>query len=305
MSSDQNLIEAPKKRTGLVIAVIVVILLIIGGVIYGVTRGGGDDETVRIGVVGASDPYWEVYKNAAADQGIDVEIVDFSDYNQPNPALRDGEIDLNQFQHIVFLGEYNVAEGDDLVPIGSTAIYPLGLFSKQFDSVEEIPDGTTIAVPNDRTNQARALLVLQDAGLIELEDGGNAFSDLNDIVADGSRVEVQAFDAATTPNALDDLSAAVVNNDFVEKAGLSFDEALVTDDPNAEEQAPYINIFAARAEDKDNETYRKLVEIYHSSEGVIDGLQDVSGDTAVVKDEPADDLEQVLKDVEQDARDAQ
>lgn len=98
----EELIEAPQKRTGLFVA-------IVAGVVFAVTRGGDDGETVRIGVVGASDPYWETYRQAAADEGITVEIVDFTDYAQPNPALAEGELDLNQFQHIVYLADYNVS----------------------------------------------------------------------------------------------------------------------------------------------------------------------------------------------------
>ncbi|WP_293787860.1 MetQ/NlpA family ABC transporter substrate-binding protein, partial [uncultured Aeromicrobium sp.] len=271
MSSDQNLIEAPKKRTGLIIAIVVVVLALIAGGVFALTRGGGDEETVRIGVIGASDPYWEIYKQAAADEGIDVEIVDFAEYTQPNPALAEGDLDLNQFQHIVYLADYNVSNNQDLVPIGATAIYPLGLYSLKHDSVEDIPDGGTVAVPNDPSNQARALIILQSAGLIELSDGGTIFSDLADIDEAASRVQVQALNAEITATSLQDLDAAVINNDFVEKAGLSFEDAIAQDDPSDPAALPYVNIFAARAEDKDNETYAKLVEIYHNTPEVLEG----------------------------------
>ena len=155
----------------------------------------GENETVTIGVVGASDPYWETYVDAAADEGITVEIIDFADYNQPNPALAEGEVDLNQFQHIVYLAQYNEANGQDLVPVGATAIYPLGLYSSQYDSVEDIPDGATVAVPNDPSNQARALLVLQSADLITLQDGGSIYSTVSDIDEAESRVTVTELDA--------------------------------------------------------------------------------------------------------------
>lgn len=112
-----------------------------------ITEGlGSADQPIKIGVVGA-DPYWQTLQDAARDAGINTEIVTFTDYNQPNPALAEGEIDVNQFQHIIFLAQYNVASGENLVPIGSTATYPLGLYSRQFDSVDAIPDGATIAVP--------------------------------------------------------------------------------------------------------------------------------------------------------------
>jgi D-methionine transport system substrate-binding protein len=302
-STEPGLIEAPRrKRWPLVLAAAVVLAVVVGLV---AVRAGGDDDaaaakTVRIGVVGASDPYWATYEKAAEDAGIDVEIVNFNDYNQPNPAVAEGELDLNQFQHIVFLADYNVASGEDLQPIGATAIYPLGLHSKQYDSVAEIPEGATVAVPNDASNQARALVLLQSAGLIELTSGGTIFSDLADVDTAASKVEVKAMDAALTATSLDDLAGAVVNNDFVEKAGLDFDDALAQDDPNDPNALPYANIFAARADDVHNPTYRKLVEIYQENEQVQQGVLEVSGDTAVMLKTPVEDLQASLEKVESD-----
>ena len=267
----------------------------------GSTGDAGSGEVVRIGVVGAGDPYWETYKEAAAAEGIEIELVDFSEYTQPNPALSAGELDLNQFQHIVYLATYNVASSDDLQPIGATAIYPLGLYSSQYGSVEEIPEGSTVAVPNDESNQARGLLVLQSAGLVELKDGGSIFSTVAD-VEPGSKVKVEALDAALTATSLPDVAAAIINNDFVEDAGLSFEDAIAVDDPSDPNALPYVNIFAARAEDADNPTYRKLVEIYQTTQDVLDGVQEASGGTAVFVDTPADDLVASLTDVEDDIR---
>jgi len=256
---------------------------------------------VRIGVVGAGDPYWETYKEAAAAEGIEIELVDFSEYTQPNPALSAGELDLNQFQHIIYLATYNVNSDDDLQPIGSTAIYPLGLYSTQYETVDDIPDGSTVAVPNDESNQARGLLVLQSAGLVELKDGGSIFSTVADVLPD-SKVKVEALDAAFTATSLPDVAAAIINNDFVEDAGLTFDDAIATDDPSDPSAFPYINIFAAKAEDADNPTYQKLVEIFQTDQDVLDGLQEASGGTAVFVKTPAKDLVASLTDVEDDIR---
>lgn len=269
------------------------------------TDGAGgapaERETVKIGVVGAGDPYWETYVDAAAVEGIDVELVDFSEYTQPNPALSAGELDLNQFQHVIYLATYNVQAGDDLVPVGSTAIYPLGLYSTKYDSVDEIPAGETVAVPNDESNQARGLLVLQSAGLIALKDGGSTLSTVADVL-DTSKVKVEALDAAFTATSLPDVAAAIINNDFVADAGLSFDDAIATDDPSDPNALPYVNIFAARAEDADNPTYQKLVEIFQGSQDVLDGLQEASGGTAQLVKTPASDLVTSLHDVEEDIR---
>lgn len=267
--------------------------------------GDGANDVVRIGVVGKADPQWAAFEEAAADEGITVEIVDFADYAQPNPATSEGELDLNQFQHIVYLADYNVSSGDDLTPIGSTAIYPLGLYSTKYDSVKDIPKGETVAVPNDASNQARALLVLQSAGLIELQSGGTIFSDLADIDEAKSKVKVTALEAALTPTSLPDLAAAVVNNDFVQDAGLTFEDAIAQDDPTDPNALPYVNIFAARADDADNATYLKLVEIFQTDAKVQAGLIEASGGTGVPVQTPVADLVDSLTKVEADTKAAQ
>ncbi|MCW3492051.1 MetQ/NlpA family ABC transporter substrate-binding protein [Microbacterium sp. SSM24] len=296
----------PKKITIAAAAALPLALLVLAGCATGNADagsgdGGASNEVVRIGVVGAGDPYWETYKEAAAAEGIEIELVDFSEYTQPNPALSAGELDLNQFQHVIYLATYNVASDDDLQPIGATAIYPLGLYSTQYESVEDIPEGSTVAVPNDESNQARGLLVLQSAGLVELKDGGSIFSTVAD-VEPSSKVKVEALDAALTATSLPDVAAAIINNDFVEDAGLTFEDAIAVDDPSDPNALPYINIFAARAEDADNPTYLKLVEIYQNSQDVLDGVLEASGGTAVFVDTPAADLVASLSDVEDDIR---
>jgi D-methionine transport system substrate-binding protein len=319
MSDSSPLIAPPKKRGRLyaiiAAAIVVVIAAIIAIVVLNnnnsddsaaaggddvITEGlGSADEPVTIGVVGASDPYWAEYEDAAEAEGIAIELVDFTDYAQPNPALTAGDLDLNQFQHIIYLAQYNENAGEDVTPIGATAIYPLGLYSTQYTSIDEIGDGETVAIPNDASNLARALLVLQSAGLVELADGGSPFSTLDDVL-DSSKVEVITLEAALTPTSLPDVAAAVINNDFVEDAGLSFEDALATDDPTDPTAQPYINIFASRAEDADNEVLLRLVEIFQSTPAVTDGLIEVSGGTAVLATTPVEELQATLEDVQAD-----
>lgn len=257
-------------------------------------------EVVKIGVVNKGDDQWAPFVDAAAEEGITVELVDFGSYEQPNPALTEGEIDLNQFQHIAYLADYNVNAGADLTPIGSTAIYPLGLYSTKYDDVDSIPEGETVAVPDDATNQARGLLVLQTAGLIELKSGGSIFSDLADVDTAKSKVKVTALEAALIPTSLPDVAAAIINNDFIEDAGLTSDDAIAQDDPEDPNALPYVNIFAARAEDADNPTYLKLVEIFQTNEAVQAGLLSSSGGTAVALQTPVEDLVASLKKVQED-----
>lgn len=251
---------------------------------------GSAGDPIRIGVVGASEPYWADYQAAASAAGIEIELVDFAEYSQPNPALSAGEIDLNQFQHVLYLAQYNVAASDDLVPIGSTAIYPLGLYSQKYHSVAEIPAGSQIAIPNDESNQARALLVLQHAGLIALKDGGSPYSTPDDILADQSKVTVRPVEASLTGPSLPDVAGAVINNDFIADAGFAGSDAIATDDPNDPASVPYINIFAARAEDASNPTYQRLVEIYQTDQTVQDGVVAAASGSAKLVQTPVDEL---------------
>lgn len=320
MSDHTPLIDAPKSRLPLLVAVGVVVLAIVGVAVLLVVRGGDDapratgqdgatelskDDPVKVvlGTVGASDPYWKTFQDAAAEAGIDLEITDFSSYPLPNPALAEGELDANQFQHIVYLAEYNVANDDDLVPLGSTAIYPLGLYSQKYDDAADIPDGETVVVPDDDSNQARGLLVLQSAGLIELKDGGSIFSTVADVDESRSRVKVKALQADLTATSLPDVAAAIVNNDFVEDAGLKFDDAIAVDDPKDDKSIPYVNIFAVRAEDKDNPVLTRLVEVYQQTQEVLDGADEASGGTAEFVAISQADLEASLRDVEAQIRD--
>ena len=279
--------------------------LLLAGCAGGNAEAGSESgEVVRIGVVNSGDEYWETFTETAADEGIEVEIVNFTEYTQPNPALAAGELDLNQFQHVIYLATYNVQSDDDLQPVGSTAIYPLGLYSTQYESVDDIPEGSTVAVPNDESNQARGLLVLQSAGLIELADGGSIFSTVADVLPE-SKVKVEALEASFTATSLPDVAAAIVNNDFLADAGLTADDAIAQDDPTDPAAIPYINIFAAKAEDADNPTYLKLVEIYQETQEILDGVVEASGGTAVLVQTPVEDLVASLAEVEEATRDHQ
>jgi D-methionine transport system substrate-binding protein len=318
--TQQTPLVAPPKKRGRLYAIIAVAVLVVVAIIIGlsvaasnssnggagassdnaITEGlGSAAQPVKIGVVGASDPYWETYADVASDAGIAVEIVDFTDYAQPNPALSEGDLDLNQFQHLIYLAQYNESAGEDLAPIGATAIYPLALYSTQYGSVEEIQPGDTVAIPSDASNLARALLVLQSAGLVELRDGGSPFSTVEDVL-ETSTVKVTALEAALVPTSLPDVAAAIINNDFVEDAGLSFDDAIAADDAADDSAKPYINIFAARADDKDNDVLLELVELFQSTPSVTDGVQETSGGTAVLVKTPVSELEETLETVQGD-----
>ena len=257
------------------------------------TAGAGKPVTVTVGVTDASKDYWKTFVDLAAQQGITVKLQNFTDYQQPNPILSQGGLQLNQFQHLLFLASYNVKAKADLVPIGATAVYQLGLYSdKGYKDPSAIPAGGKIAIPNDPTNQARALLVLQSAGLVDLKDGGTAFSTPADVLP-GSKVTVVPVDANQTAVQLKSLDGAVVNNNFASDAGIDPTTAVYSDLKDLKAAEPYINVWVARAKDKDNPTFAKLVQIYHSPEVTKELLAESKG-TAVSVDETPAELQTIL-----------
>ncbi len=267
-----------------------------------VSAGTAEDPIV-IGIVSSGEEYWKTFEAKAEEAGIAVELKNFSDYQLPNQGLADGDLDLNQFQHLQYLADFNVKTGSDLVPIGATAVYALDLYSTKVTDVADIPDGAEVAIPNDPSNQARALLVLQDAGLVTLKDGGTSFSTPADVIADESRVAIRALKADQTPAALQDpkVYAAIVNNDFVPNIPEEFQKPVYSTDAGSSANDPYINIWVSRAEDKDNETFAKLIEIYHDAE-ITDGVVEASGGTGVIKNESPAELQEILATIEKNQK---
>jgi D-methionine transport system substrate-binding protein len=299
------------------VAVAVVLLLVVvggGAWLLGSRSGGGDDAAaggaasssgyrseVKIGVSDSSLPYWKTYTELAKSElGVTVDLVNFSDYSLPNPALTQGETDLNQFQHIQYLANYDVTSGDDLEPIGATAVYPLPLYSTTVEDPASLPADAVVAIPNDAINEARALLLLQQAGLVQLKDGGSAFSTTDDVTS--AKVQVTPVSADQTAGALQSGSAAaaVVNNNYAVKAGLTDEQIIVADDPASAAAAPYVNVFVARADDKDDATYLALAKLWHDP--AVQAVFAKDYPSAVVVDKPAADLQADLAKVEQDAK---
>ncbi|HEY1403881.1 MAG TPA: MetQ/NlpA family ABC transporter substrate-binding protein [Pyrinomonadaceae bacterium] len=314
-ASAQNAPQLPPRArrrrpvVGIVIAAIVVIVAVVLAIVL--TRGGDSSnaavsgrkaQTVSIGVADASQSYWKTYSALAKKKyNVTIKLVNFSDYSQPNPALSEGQTDLNQFQHIQYLANYNVTTDDDLQPIGATAVYPLPLYSTKYSSVADIPKDAKVAIPNDAVNEARGLLVLQAAKLLTLKDGGSAFSTTKDIVS--SNVNIVPLDASQTAGAVKSgsVAAAIVNKNFATDAGLKVKSALFQDDPSSAAAAPYVNVFAARKADANNPLYAKLAALYHEP-SVEKGVQAANGGTAVFKTTSAAGLQAELAKVEADAK---
>ncbi|MGY1552900.1 MetQ/NlpA family ABC transporter substrate-binding protein [Microbacterium sp. A588] len=227
---------------------------------------GSDESKIVLAADDGVEAHWTILKEKLADEGIELEVRTLTDGVQLNQAVQDGEADINLFQHLIFLSDFNVNSGGTLVPVGATAVYPLALYSEKYTDVADIPAGTVVAIPNNPTNLARALLNLQRAGLLELKDGGDAFSSEADIV--DSKIEILAVDSNQTVTALKDGSAgaAVVNNTQAQKGGLGDDVIIFKEDLDNLELAPYINAFVVKDENKDDPRWATLIEAYHSTE---------------------------------------
>lgn len=258
------------------------------------------DNVVRIGTTD-KDHAWDVFEEKAKAQGITLRITNFSDYKQPNLALSQKQIDLNLFQHLQFLGAYNVANNDTLTPIASTYIVPLGLYSKKHKSLADLPQGAEIAIPNDPTNQARALFVLQAAGLLKLSGDAKAPTPA-DIDKGASKVKVTPVDAAQTALSLASVDGSIINNTFLDRSGIDPNSALYKDDPKNPAAEPYINVVVSRAGDKNNELYQKVAQLWHDPD-VQQAHAQVTKNTAVEVKRTGPELEQILARVQQTIKD--
>ena len=259
------------------------------------SNGNGDSKKITIGVVG-NETANQVLKDEAAKQGITIEYSEFTDYAQPNPAVDAGDNNMNRFQHIAYLANYNVSSGKDLQIVGSTNIYPMAIFSKKHKKVDEIPQGGTIAIPNDSVNEARALLLLKAQNLVTFKSEVHTPTH-NDIDTGKSKVKVTPVDAAQTVVSLDSVDAAVINNTFLADAGLNPSDALAQDDPNNPDARRYVNLFVAQKDKVNDETYKKVVEIFHSKT-VQDAVREDSKNTAVEVNLSQDELKKALENEE-------
>lgn len=222
--------------------------------------------TVKLGVVGDDTDVWDDVQKRLAKEDIKLEYVKFTDYNQPNDALAQGEIDLNAFQHQFFLDNYNKEHGTDLVSIGNTVNAPLGIYSDQLTSVADLKNGATVAIPNDVTNGGRALLLLQTAGLIEADPDKGQTPTTSDITANKLDLKIEELDASQTARALADVDAAVINSGVAVDAGFTPTKDAIYLEPVDDKARPYVNIIVSRKEDANNKTYQKIVDAYQTKE---------------------------------------
>jgi len=222
-----------------------------------------DAKTVRVGV--SPGPHAEIIervKPIAKEKGLDIEIVEFSDYVIPNAALDAGEIEANSFQHQPYLDNQVADRKFDIVSVATTVNFPLGIYSSKYKSWDEVPDGATIAIQNDPTNGGRSLLLLADKGIIKLKDGVGYKPTVVDIVENPKNLKIIELEAAQTPRSLDDVAAASINTNYVVDAGIDPASAILREDA----KGPYVNVIAVRTKDKDEQWVKDLVDAYRSAD---------------------------------------
>lgn len=242
------------------------------------STSGAAGGTVTLKVGASPSPHAEILEAAApilAEQGIELDIVEFDDYVLPNTALADGSLDANYFQHQPYLTNFNAENGTDLVSAGSIHYEPLGLYAGKTASLDELADGAVIGIPADATNGGRALLLLQDLGVLTLKDGidldyfRNAeditFSEYDGIAENPHNVQIEALEAANLPAALPDLDFAVINGNYAIPAGIA-DKLLATEDAAGDAAQVFANIVAVRAGDETRPEIETLVEVLKSDE---------------------------------------
>lgn len=266
----------------------------------GDAESAGQDGPIRVGTTDAAKKAWAAFEEAAEAEGIDIEIENFADYSTPNQALEQGQLDTNNFQHLKFLAEYNVGNDSDLTPIVATEIIPLALFWKDHDSLDGI-EGESVAIPNDPSNQGRAINVLVQAELVTLKEEGLVTPTPADIDTEASKVQVTPVDAAQTPSAYGEGTPAIINNSFLDRAGIDPNLAVFQDDPSSPEAEPYINAFVVKAEDADNETILKLANLWHTPEVQAAVDEDAKGTSVAVERTP-EELQEILDRLEEAER---
>ena len=224
-------------------------------------------EKVKLGLVGDDTRVWDNVKERLAKDGIELEYVKFTEYSQPNAALADGSIDLNAFQHQIFLDSYLQEHKDqELVSIGNTVNAPSGVYSKKIKDIKDLKEGDTVAIPSDPTNGGRALRLLQTAGLIKVDEAKGYKPTVSDIKENKLNLKIQELDASQTARALDDVTASIINSGVAVDAGYTPSKDAIYLEPVDKSSKPYVNIIVARKKDAENATYKKIVEAYQTED---------------------------------------
>ncbi|WP_139991324.1 MetQ/NlpA family ABC transporter substrate-binding protein [Paenibacillus paridis] len=227
-------------------------------------EGNDDKAKLKVGIsAGVEEEIWKQVQEVAAKDNLEIELVVFNDYVQPNKVLAEGELDANAFQHEPYLDQFKKDNNLDIVKIANTLNFPIGFYSEKIKDVSEIKDGDVIGLPNDPTNGARALILFENAGLIKLKEGVGITATVRDIAENKLNLKFEELDAAFIPKALGDLTAAVINTNYAVEAGFVPTKDAIFIEPK---DSPWVNIIAVRTEDKDKPVFQRLIKAYHSDQ---------------------------------------
>lgn len=230
-------------------------------------KAGGEAVKIKIGAT--PSPHAEILeaaKDALKEKGVEIEIVTYNDYVQPNLATEQGQIDANYFQHLPYLEDFNKENNTHVVSVGKIHYEPFGIYAGKSKDLKAIQDGAKIAVPNDTTNEARALLLLEANGIIKLKDGAGLTATKQDIVENPHNVDIYEVEAAQIPRSLDSVDFACMNGNYAIQANYKPSDALAAEDAASEAAQTYANIIAVEEKNKDAEWVKTLVEVLQSKE---------------------------------------
>ena len=250
------------KRFGLLAAVLVLSLSILSA-----CGGGGDSADKTIKVAASPTPHAEILNSvsdALAEEGWTLEVIEFDDYVQPNVATTDGDVDANYFQHVPYLDQYNKENGTTLVPVGNVHYEAMGVYKGTKDSLDALEEGDKIGVPNDVTNEARALQLLAANGVLTLKDGVGLEATKTDIVDNPKNVEIVELEAATIPASLPDLAFGVINANYALGAELTTDDAVAYEASDSEAAETYVNVIVVNEGNEESEKTQALVKAVQS-----------------------------------------
>lgn len=228
-----------------------------------------EDDAVTIKVGANITPHSEILEQAKpilAKQGINLEIIKIEDSVTPNTGLVEGSLDANFFQHQPYLDDFNAENGTDLVSVGAVHYEPFGIYAGKTKSLDTLPDGATVAVPNNTTNEARALLLLQQEGLLTLKDGVDIKATVNDIVSNPKNLKFKEIAPEQLVKSLPDVDVAVINGNYAMEGGLKVKDALAVESDQSIAAKTYANILVVRKKDENNEAIKKLIEVLQSEE---------------------------------------
>ena len=265
--------------------------LVLGTVGTSVVFAADDDKTIT--VAASETPHSEILEAAKPileEEGYDLEVTVFDDYVQPNEVVESGDFDANYFQHIPYLNSFNEEKGTHLVNAGGIHYEPFGIYPGTKSSLDDIADGDTIAVPNDTTNEARALLLLQDNGIIKLKDGAGLEATVNDIEENPYNVEIVELAAEQVARVAEETSYIVLNGNYALQAGYSVSkDALAYETSDSEAAKTYVNVIAVKEGNENSDKIKALVDVLKSDE--IKDFINEKYDGAVIPFEDSDDAE--------------